>query len=134
MAQIPGTEDLYPFASSNSQAIPLDILKSAGLMAIAFGTSDAIDGIAIPASAEFLVCYASEDLYIQLDGAAAIPADQVFVPLLHFVPGESVKVIDFGAATTFSVVSASGLVGRLVVEFSVKWKDIRKVGQSTKIG
>jgi hypothetical protein len=134
MAQVPGTETLYPLTSTDRQAIPLDIVDIRGLMRESF-TDTTGAARTIPDEADFLILTATEDCYVQFDmSAAAEPAEGDYQEDLVFIPGGSQKVIARKDYTTFAVIRAGITNGKLIIEMGRLWQDLRKTIQSTNQG
>lgn len=134
MAQVPGTETLYPLTSTDRQAIPLDIVDILGLMRESF-TDTSGAARTLPSEAQFLILTATEDCYVQFDASvAAEPSEGDYEPDLVFIPGGSQKVIARKDYTTFAVIRAGLTNGKLIVEMGRLWQDLRKTIQSTNQG
>jgi hypothetical protein len=134
MAQTPGTETLYPFTSTDRQAIPLDIADIRGCMRENF-TSVSSSARTIPDEAEFLVFSATEDCYVGFDmTAVAEPAEGVFEPDIIFLFAGSTKVVSRKDYTTFAVIRAGNDDGKLILEAGRLWQEIRKTLSVTNQG
>jgi len=128
------TLKIYRNSSVNGEALPLEILLSKGLIKQAF-TAAAVDNIALPADTEIMVIYGdlNEDCYVQLDAAAALPANGTFEAGMHFIPAACIKTIDTNGATIFGVISGTGRNGTVIVECAYAYKDARRAKQHSNI-
>lgn len=120
----------YPHATPEGDPIPFEIVRPLGLIVQNF-TDVAINNIAIPIDADYLVLRADVPCLIQLtpDVPAALPADGVYTPGLVFVDGGDSMVVDHNAATEFSVIRFTDESGVIIVQTMTKYKDIRKAAQ-----
>lgn len=125
---------LYKNSDLNGTPLPLAILLNLGLLKQAF-TAAAVNAIAIPATAELLVIYGDEleSCLVQMDAAAAIPANGAYVTDLHYIPSGAIKVIDRNGAEVFGVISFTGNAGTVIVEFARAYKDARRPKQHSNI-
>lgn len=136
MAQIPGTERLYPQTSAQGVPIPFEILDIIGLVFENF-TGSGSSAILIPTGTDYLILWSDKDCYVKFNqSAATAPSESVFDDYCVYVKGNSEfpRFIALKDYLTVSVIKAGADDGRLVVEFGRLWEDLRKVKQVTNIG
>ncbi len=115
----------YPFSTAEGSAIPLDILKSEGLIYTTFDATAAID-INIPESSGVCFLYASEACFVQFKDEAVItpllpsvPVNNVLTEGMVFVPAGHVIAV----AISQGIARVLGLAnsGYIVVQLVTRW-------------
>jgi len=124
------SDQLYPFATQDGKAIPLDIIRPQGLIQVPFTLTWA--SLVIPAGYEICVFRATEDAIIDISGTAAVANvdgtaynNHLFIPKGYIVTA----AITVG---TVKIIGASA-VGRLVIQALKKWSSLSLPRQSATI-
>lgn len=81
--------ELYPFATQDGKAIPLDILKPQGLLILPF-TTDAVASISLPAGSTVAMLIASEACLVSFDHSLATVPTNEFLSEVLLVPYNNV--------------------------------------------
>lgn len=117
---------IYPFIDENGNCIPLDIVRYLGLIKQTFGAA-AVNNVVIPVC-DFLILWADQDCYIQLNGNAVIPADGVHSTDLIFLPAKTFEVVFHKAFLKFGVIRST-VDGILEVQTCLKWKSTYSINR-----
>ena len=112
---------LYPFATQDSQSIPLDIIKPTALMKQAFSSTPA--NITLTEAFRYCTFLANADCWIDtLNDGSAVPADGVVKTGWIFVPKDYLLTAEITPGVmrviNADVVPASG---RLIIQGFVRW-------------
>lgn len=112
---------LYPFATQDSQSIPLDIIKPTALMKRDFSNTPA--SITLTEAFRYSVFFANADCWVDaLNDGSATPADGVVKTGWIFVPKDYLVTAEV-VPGTMRVINADLDVstGRLVIQGFVRW-------------
>jgi len=116
--------NIYPFTTKDGKVIPLDIVRSKGIIKQTFTASSSRE-IAIPEGFDVALLYANQDcIFVNNDGTLAPPAyaglvDNVLSPLAVFIPkGHAITV-----SVNPGIARVRGLTtnGFIIVQLIEKW-------------
>lgn len=121
-------QQLYPFTDPDGTPIPLDVINFYGHIRQAFTASTPVNGISIPAAADFLVLFATEACLVALAATVVVPSDGDHTTGYIYVPRNTYLTIAHFGAADLSVVG-EGIAGTLVVYTCKKWAGLRTLAQ-----
>lgn len=110
-------KDLYPFATQDGKAIPLDIIRADGLIFIDYTLAGEL--LTIPAGKEVGTVYASTDAILTFGANTAVPAANVPMPASLFIPAKTILTVALLPGSAY--VKAMSTNGKLVVQLIEKW-------------
>lgn len=111
-------QELYPFSTQNSQAIPLDVIDPLAHITNALTTTFA--NVTIPSDWEICTLYSDVDAYVDMaPGAYGTPVDGTSYADLLFLPSKFVVTarIKPGTIRVRAVIGA----GRIQIQHIQKW-------------
>jgi len=113
---------VYPFATQDGKAIPLDIINPSALLKRLY-TANASSAFTIPAGYSVGVFYSSQGAVVSFGVDKTNLADNVLADSTLFIPSDVLVTAAFNPGAAY-VASASGIAGVLYIQFIQKWSGL----------
>ena len=126
---MPPLSAVYPFATQDGQAIPLDILKPNGLLVVPF-TAASAKSITLPASAVVGMFISSEACFVSFEHDISAITIDIFLPKVLLVP--------FGSTVSSSIpaqeiqVKGADKDGTLYIQLIEQWAGLALAHQYSR--
>lgn len=119
--------ELYPFATQEGKAVPLEIIKPIAALKFSFTTT--IASLVLPVSLNLSAIFSTEDCFIDLANVITAITSGVTYDNLLFIPKETVVMVMLPTATV--KVKGDTAAGDLYIQGIQKWASMHLPRQFT---
>lgn len=130
---------LYPFATNDGKAIPLDVIRPYGVVRKSFTNDTATTALDIPATIQVIAMLSNKDCLVQFatsSAAATAFSDGVLKVDAVFIPADILTVLvppvdkrSYSIIGAFTPIDGDDLEGQLVIQMLQKWAGLSALAQ-----
>ena len=116
---------VYPLATEDKQAIPLEVIRPSGVMFVQVASSGVTD-ITIPAGWELAYIHSTASVYLEV-GAVTLPAEPVSGTVYAnavFIPGNALVSVALESGVARFIPGDDGISAKVRISCIQKWANI----------